>query len=670
MQSLSDILYLLRLKRLFLFSLCIALCGSLAAQSLSVKDSLQLALSATDADTNRMRLLNDLAVTYWRIDHDSSVNYASEALKLGTAHNHQRGVGRARINLGVIHYLKGEYANALGEYVQAVTAFEQIGYLRGVANAQNNIGVVYRLQGDFANAIEHYYASLEVRQQINDTEGVGKSYNNLGVVYEAQGKYEQALSYYKKSLGVKQELGDSAAIATARSNIGTVQIDLGQFNLGLQSYQHALRYAEASGDQFMQATVLQNIGLAQLELKEHAKALEAAYAALQLRNSIVDHSGIATTCNLLGGVYHELNASDSAVHYYSMALHKAQELGAQATEYHASAGLSRAYQQQQNFERALHFVQHAGALEDSLNSEASTRKITQLEMRYSFDQELRELSAIQREQDLIAEAELEQQKLITYGFVGGFALMLAVAGLILLLYRNKQQANRALGEQKEAIRKQADALEVQNSEKEVLLREIHHRVKNNLQIISSLLNIQSRKVQDASAQEALKEGRARVKSMALIHQKLYSKTDLANIPFSEYITDLCRSLMQTYGDPERIQSKLDLEDIALDVDTSIPLGLILNELITNALKYAFPDQATGTISISLQRLNEGICLTVADDGIGLPEGFESGKNGSFGLQLVRSFASKLNGELSFISDAGTRVSLTFEPKSVVSTVHE
>nr|MBP6827716.1 sensor histidine kinase [Saprospiraceae bacterium] len=212
-----------------------------------------------------------------------------------------------------------------------------------------------------------------------------------------------------------------------------------------------------------------------------------------------------------------------------------------------------------------------------------------------------------------------------------------------------------------ALEKTNSELTRKNTEVQTLLREIHHRVKNNLQIISSLLRMQARRTSDENTLEALRTGQARIRSMALLHQRLYQGEQLKDIPMSPYLTELSQSLLDAYRvDEDRIRFRTEIEPIDLDVDTAIPLGLIANELMTNALKYAFPEDRSGEILLSLKKTDHGFALQVSDNGIGmkLSEGKPAAGRNTYGLELVESLAQKLNGQLVFSNGKGTRTTLT------------
>jgi len=209
-------------------------------------------------------------------------------------------------------------------------------------------------------------------------------------------------------------------------------------------------------------------------------------------------------------------------------------------------------------------------------------------------------------------------------------------------------------------RKQLD----EAKKKELLLKEIHHRVKNNLQVISSLLYLQSRRIQDRRVVEMFNESGNRVKSMTLIHQKLYQSKDMASVGFDEYVRDLTDALFISYGaDPKVIKPIVNIDDGFVGIDTAIPCGLIINELVSNSLKYAFPEGKQGSIEISMHRTEDNLVnLTVSDDGIGLPKDLDFRNTETLGLQLVATLAEQLEGSIQLEREHGTRFTITFRDR--------
>jgi two-component sensor histidine kinase len=198
-------------------------------------------------------------------------------------------------------------------------------------------------------------------------------------------------------------------------------------------------------------------------------------------------------------------------------------------------------------------------------------------------------------------------------------------------------------------------------EKEVLLKEIHHRVKNNLQVISSLLNLQARYLPDPAARAIFSQSQNRVQSIALVHERLYESADLSHVNFAKYVFVLLDNIFDTYGATNRGISKvIDVGDANLTVDVAIPCGLIVNEVVTNALKHAFPDGRTGTVRVSLSEgPAEMLNLTIEDDGVGIPPGIDPRNTVSLGLDLVTTFAEQLNADMDIVREGGTSFRFRF-----------
>jgi PAS domain S-box-containing protein len=224
-----------------------------------------------------------------------------------------------------------------------------------------------------------------------------------------------------------------------------------------------------------------------------------------------------------------------------------------------------------------------------------------------------------------------------------------------------EQLEREIYERSEA----QNALTSSLQEKVILLREIHHRVKNNLQVISSLLNLQSSKIKDDSAKEIFRESRNRIRSMALIHEKLYQSKDLSRVDFSGYLHSLSGELFRSYNiQPGQIDLKAEIEGVYLHVDTSILCGLIVNELLSNSLKHAFPKGKRGEVSLSVKRNNGNYVLSVKDNGIGFPAAVDHKNTSSLGLQLVNTLTDQLGGALSLHKEPCTEFIIEFKDQLI------
>ncbi len=201
-------------------------------------------------------------------------------------------------------------------------------------------------------------------------------------------------------------------------------------------------------------------------------------------------------------------------------------------------------------------------------------------------------------------------------------------------------------------------------EKEILLKEIHHRVKNNLQIIASLLSLQSRYVTDENVLNVLKESQNRVKAMALVHERLYRSENLSEVALSDYLKFLIDNLFRFYGtDPQQVRMMFDAGDVKVDINNAIPIGLIINELVSNSLKHAFPEGEKGDLAITIRQDESTIVMTVHDSGPGIPENFDWRNAKSLGLRLVISLVDQLNGTIGLDRPGGTTFTITIPKKT-------
>ncbi len=229
------------------------------------------------------------------------------------------------------------------------------------------------------------------------------------------------------------------------------------------------------------------------------------------------------------------------------------------------------------------------------------------------------------------------------------------------LYDEMSLLNNELTNTKRELTKTNLQLEQSLEEKKMLLKEIHHRVKNNLMVISSLLSLQSQYIKDKYDLDLFKESQNRAKSMALIHERLYRSTDLKSINFGDYIQTLATDLFETYvTDPDRIKLNMNLENEMVDINTTVPLGLIVNELITNSMKHAFNDDIEGEIKIKFQKKNDKFTLIVEDTGIGFPDDLDFKNTESLGLQLVNSLTNQIDGKIELDAHHGTKFKITFK----------
>jgi two-component sensor histidine kinase len=261
--------------------------------------------------------------------------------------------------------------------------------------------------------------------------------------------------------------------------------------------------------------------------------------------------------------------------------------------------------------------------------------------------------ALLMQKNSLQQANLKQASLVKNTTIAGIILAIIIISLLYRQYRHKQKSNNVITQRNAQLQHVL-------TEKEWLLKEIHHRVKNNLQIVMSLLNSQSAYIDNEPALTAIHDSQHRVHAMSLIHQKLYNTENVSSIDMSLYIRELASYLADSFSTGQRIRFEFAIEPLEMDVSQAVPLGLILNEAITNAIKYAFPDDRIGLISISLSNASPNhYLLVVSDNGIGIPPNFTGKKVGSLGMTLMEGLSEDIDGNFSIENSNGTKIKISF-----------
>lgn len=316
-----------------------------------------------------------------------------------------------------------------------------------------------------------------------------------------------------------------------------------------------------------------------------------------------------------------------------------------------------------NYLSAIRHFETSKNISDSIFNKVEIRQSEQLQIQFETAQRERE-NLMLRSRNSLQISELQKEhlsrKLITVALFGSILIL----GLMIYLYRAKQKRNAILRIQQDEINEHNMRLNQLLQEKEWLMKEIHHRVKNNLQIVSSLLNTQSSYLTNEDALTAIRDSQNRMEAISIVHQKLYQSENLSTINLENYIEELAQNIQNSFHAAGRVRFSFELEYIYLTTADTVPLGLILNEAITNSVKYAFAPGETGMISISMSATREGqYRLVVKDNGKGLPKHFDAKNCSSLGINLMVGLTEQLNGKFSIISDNGTVVTVIFHPSS-------
>lgn len=609
----------------------------LAQQEISL-DSLNLGLENSISETDQFYYLEEIYFYWLNNSYDSAEVYADRYLQLAMDIGDKKQESIALNYKGIVYDYREDVLTASSFYNRALEIRRNLGDKRLIGNSLSNLGALYFHAGDYKKASDYYFKAIEIREEIQDSSGLSQSYNNLGILLRNQEEYEQALDYYMKSADLKRKIGREYSAMYTMLNMGSLYIFMKEYENAITISKEALAIAIKYQDKSSVAALKLNIGSANTSLKNYREAELQLLEGIKMLEEIGETSTAFEGQTMLVTNYKDegnIMEAITTIEFLKKNLDKIEP--ARLQEFYGTA--SQVYVLNSDYKQSLEMKILESEIKDSLFNASSKQSLLELETKYELSEKEKELALLNTENNL-KELELSRSSIIR-----NFSLFVALLLIVVLFYgaRNARIRDRL-------NKKLASSL----NEKELLMKEIHHRVKNNLQIISSLLNIQSRKSENESTSMALQESKNRVQSMALIHQSLYQKENITSVQIKDYIEQLLETLMNSFGVDNDVELKTNIQDIELDVDTTIPLGLIINELVTNAVKYAFVEEG-GKLTVSLNEFEGILRLEVIDNGKGIHSA--SLKNESFGMSMVETLSQKLNGELSVNSDSGTSIRL-------------
>lgn len=565
--------------------------------------------------------------------------------------------------LGDLNQFQRNFGKALLQLNEALGLYHAVG-AKDLQGLYDLLCSVSTDMGDPAAGVRYGLLAVKTAENVHDTTTqLCTIYNRLAVAYSAWSRKGEAVTYLKKALAIAQKYHDADAIETVLLNICFLPHNE-------KDYRDVVSLVRLS-DKSVQPQALDDsvyfyacYNLAYIAGKKYDAA---SFYANELRNMISrypwDNMMLAPVYSGLATYYLAKKDYLSAEKYASTYIdfcRKNRYRNSLAIAYFfrskADSGLG-------NFQSALSDFKQYKTLVDSIMDDSKSSQIAQLQVVNETEKKNNDLKLKQQNiafltnKNQLQEVNINKEKNTRNIVIISSLLLLAMA---YTGYQVKQRHNRKLQVQQLEINKQNQQLKKLIEEKEWLVKEIHHRVKNNLQIVMSLMNIQSSYLESGEALDAIKETQSRMNAMSLIHQKLYQSASLVSINMHKYVGELINYLMESFNKNKKIKAIIDIANVDLDVSQAVPIGLILNEAVTNSIKYAFTDVAGGTIKVSLQPVEEDEwLLVIADNGKGLPRDLDYKKKNSVGIVLIETLAEQIGGFLHFNNDGGLTICIKF-----------
>ena len=633
-------------------------------------------------------------------DTPKGKSYVHKAIDVFKKHGDKTELGKAYMELAN-YYSTSE--KELSEKIRltrlAVQLFDQAGDWELKASELMNIEDLYEDAKDHDSAMFVLHQALNIYEKIHYTE-LQLVYDRLGCVSQEMGKSDDAMKYEILAMKIAESHKDSSSeMAIIYNELAVTYYNLGQLPQAIQYYQNSLFFAEKNNDTARIATVVQGVvnaydladkPLIALNLLKSIErrytfsraedgtsilsAFLACYAKLKDFNSAKPYVKQLISISERYPVTDKIQAQTFGyiIYYYLKAREyknmprycSLYEMYCKKNElpYYLCIDYGWWYQADSalgDYVTAFHHFQLYSNMRDSLIGEKQTRETSRLQIQYETEGKEKNIRLLTQKNQL-QQAQLKQTKLIKNFILGGSVMLMFSLGLGYNRYRLKQRSNRRLEAQQLEINRKNETLGHLLEEKDWLIKEIHHRVKNNLQIVMSLLNTQSSYLSDTAAVKAIAESQHRMHAMSLIHQKLYQSENVSTVDMKQYISELIGYLDESYDIGIRIHFTKEIENIKLDVAQAIPIGLILNEAVTNSIKYAFKGKNNGRIHVSLIATpGNRLKLTIADNGIGLPGTYDIDKSSSLGMNLVKGLAKQLEGTFEIKNSDGLSIAIEF-----------
>lgn len=553
-------------------------------------------------------------------------------------------------NIGYEYMLIGNRLESIAQYNAAYDYYSKQGDKLAQARVLEALGEMYRNEDSANMAIEYFLKALTLYEEAGRTQNIISIYNSMMDLFMRQADFRSANQYLLMAKGLLQTNPDAAGQAQWFTNKGRYLNYQKNFDSAIYYHKKAVTLFDSLRLFNGKGRAMHNIANSLREKGEYAPAIKICLEVLAIKEINENIKSKIFTLLLLADLYNSTAQYNKAI-TLSLESLRLSELHSFLDRKRVSLlYLSQIYENVPDFRKAYFYHKRYAELMDTIFDQSKYEQVTKMKTIYETEKKEKTIevqqATLKASEATIALQETKTNQLI---FIVVFAVVVVTLVTVGYIYQNR--SNRILLQQKEEIEKK-------NHEREILLKEIHHRVKNNLQVISSLLNMQSRTMTDTDAKKAVREGQSRIKSMALIHQKLYSEDNLSKINIKGYLNELGEFLYNTYKPGNAIDHSIQSEDYLMDIEIAVPLGLIVNELLSNSFKYAFEKGQQGSVYLSLAKEENEYTLEVSDSGKGLPEGFDTKK--SMGINLVKILVEQLNGILVFKNTPGAMFTIKFK----------
>lgn len=532
-------------------------------------------------------------------------------------------------------------------FAEAAIIAQQQNDFEGIAKANYRIGRSFYYQDNYVLALRYFLVAEEAIDNNGGFVAEAPVFIAIGVIYDALESHQQAVDYHQRALDQAKAEDNAFYAAIIYNNLAESYYLANDFNRAIAEANNSYQMYDSLDYDMGKSEVLPKMGHIELARGDVKQAKVYFDQALSIIIRDKDHPRYGMGYMGLSQYYREINDLDKEYEYLLKAKHYTDSLKQLKTQFDIYQLLAQNAEARDDFESALGFTRVYEAMNDSLQKIQDQIITNETLAQFDSQQKEEDIQNLSQENERNAQRLKNQRNWIIVILIG-IGLLIGISILVYQLYKRNRKARLSVEDKNEQI--------------STLIKELHHRVKNNLQVVSGMLQLQASNSENTETKASLHEGQQRIKAMALIHEKLYQKENISKIDLGEYLEELTKSIhMLSLKPNQEVTLHFDFVELMLDIDMAVSIGLMCNEIVTNAFKHGFKDGRNGAISISSKHLeNHQVELTIIDNGIGM-EKPPSESSGELGLRLVRGLVWQVDGELLIEHEENSKFIIRFNP---------
>ncbi len=644
-------------------------------------------------------------------DYEKKINLAEQAKKISHENKDMESWLHSNNMLAKLNYQSGNPQNSLEILQESIVIADSLQILGMLAEAYLVKSQTYTSKVDYLKGYENILIALKLYEEIQDYKGLILSYIVIAQIFYYMEDYDRSLEYsgkvealsilhseefyYVRSLQDQAKIFiliqeydraaalykicsekkyvDSALHARTLMQVSRLKYLTGNLDEGIDFARKALEMSNEMNDLHLSGNITTNIAYIYKLKKDFENSLKYNLQALELRRSVLSKAIECSSLRNIGVLCLDFQKYEQSQHYFTMALSLADTLNNQQIEVDIYKHLARLHEELNDPREALRFANKYSALKEGLDNYLIGAKMIDLQKKSEISKKVIEYEILHRD-NLITEMLLEKQKNFTKAVIVAGALFLIIIILLLHLFHFKKKyaklleqevADRTIDLREEIIERKKVEEEIMTllQEKTTLLEEVNHRVRNNMQLITSIMGLQKKLIEDPIIEGIFDKTYKRIFALSLINADFYNSENLSGVILKDYVEMLALVLFRDSGiDSKIVKMNLDLQDTKLSIKYAIPCALIINELITNVLKHAFPNGRKGYFNIVLRSVKEDVYLEVSDNGIGITDDIYAKMDmyETVGMVLLNALTIQLKGDLKFQRENGTKVSVSFK----------